>query len=50
MDLELDTNRDGFIDPQEIGIAAGYSPVGDLPPFDELLERPDPGESERTEL
>jgi Ca2+-binding EF-hand superfamily protein/TolB-like protein len=49
MDLELDNNRDGFIDPQEIGIAAGYSPVGDLEPFDELLERPDRGESERTE-
>ena len=39
LDGELDKNRDGFIDPEEIGVAAGYSPAGEVPPFEERMER-----------
>lgn len=39
LDLRLDKDGDGFIVPHEIGIAAGVSPEGPVPPFEELLER-----------
>ena len=38
-DGELDKNRDRFIAPDEIGIAAGVSAAGDIPNFMERLER-----------
>jgi len=34
-----DRNRDGFLDPEEIGIAAGVSAGGDIPTIPERLER-----------
>ena len=34
-----DQNRDGFVDPTEIGIAAGVSTRGDIPTIPERLER-----------
>ena len=34
-----DRNRDGFLDPEEIGIAAGVSAGGDIPKIPERLER-----------
>lgn len=39
LDLRLDKDGDGFVAPHEIGIAAGFSPEGPVPPFEELLER-----------
>lgn len=39
LDQELDANRDGFIDPQEIGIAAGWSEGREVPSIDARLER-----------
>jgi hypothetical protein len=39
LDKKLDKNRDGFVDPEEIGIAAGITRVGEIPPIEELLER-----------
>jgi len=38
-DVSLDSNGDNFITPEEIGIAAGYSPESDLISFDERLDR-----------
>ncbi len=38
-DSQQDRNRDGFVDPVEIGIAAGVSGLGDIPAFPERLER-----------
>ncbi len=39
VDKELDKNRDGFIDPEEIGIAAGFHPdIGEFPAFDDIFE------------
>lgn len=35
----MDKDGDGFVAPHEIGIAAGFSPEGPVPPFEELLER-----------
>ena len=37
-DRELDTNNDQFIAPEEIGIAAGFSPEREIPPLDALIE------------
>jgi hypothetical protein len=39
LDGELDTNRNGFVEPQEIGIAAGFSQGRPIPSFDERLEQ-----------
>ena len=39
LDLRLDEDGDDFVAPHEIGIAAGVSPEGPVPPFEELLER-----------
>ncbi len=38
-DRSQDRNRDGFLDPEEIGIAAGVSAGGDIPKIPERLER-----------
>jgi len=38
-DRDQDRNRDGFLDPGEIGIAAGVSARGDILPIPERLER-----------
>jgi Curli production assembly/transport component CsgG/EF hand len=38
-DMSLDGDGDNFISPEEIGVAAGYSPESDLISFDERLER-----------
>jgi Ca2+-binding EF-hand superfamily protein len=38
-DSRQDRNRDGFLDPEEIGIAAGVSARGDIPTIPERLER-----------
>ncbi|UCF98368.1 MAG: hypothetical protein JSV89_02260 [Spirochaetaceae bacterium] len=38
-DRDQDRNRDGFLDPEEIGIAAGVSAQGDTPTILERLER-----------
>ena len=39
LDVRLDTNGNGFVEPQEIGIAAGFSQGRPIPSFDERLER-----------
>ena len=39
LDKKLDNNRDGFVDPEEIGIAAGVTGAGEIPPIEQLLER-----------
>lgn len=36
-DRELDVNHDGFIDPFELGITAGMTNKGEVPPFDEQI-------------
>lgn len=38
-DGQQDRNRDGFVDPEELGIAAGVSAFGDIPTIPERLER-----------
>ncbi len=38
LDRELDRNRNGFIEADEIGIAAGVTPGGAVAPFEERLE------------
>lgn len=37
LDLELDTNGDKFIDPEELGITAGLTNKGEIPPFEERI-------------
>lgn len=37
MDLSFDINGDGFIDPEEMGITAGVTNKGEVPPFDERI-------------
>ncbi|MCK5197286.1 MAG: hypothetical protein KAR21_02990, partial [Spirochaetales bacterium] len=49
LDQKLDEDRDGFVAPHEIGIAAGVSPAGPARPFEELIER-FRWESEESEL
>jgi hypothetical protein len=39
MDNKLDTNGNGFVEPQEIGIAAGFTRGRPIPSFDERLEQ-----------
>jgi Ca2+-binding EF-hand superfamily protein len=39
MDKELDVNKDGFVGPEEIGVAAGVTEFGEIPSIEELLER-----------
>ena len=39
LDSHQDSNRDGFVAPEEIGIAAGVSARGDIPTIPERLER-----------
>ena len=36
-DIEMDANRDGFIDPGELGITAGVTSKGEVPPFGERI-------------
>jgi Ca2+-binding EF-hand superfamily protein len=38
LDREMDTNHDGFIDPEEIGITAGVTNKGHIPPFEEQID------------
>ena len=38
-DISLDVNKDDFVSPEEIGIAAGFSPEASILNFDERLER-----------
>lgn len=37
IDLALDENRDGFIDPEELGITVGVTNKGAIPPFEERI-------------
>jgi hypothetical protein len=37
IDRSLDINRDGFIDPEELGITAGITDKGEVPPFEERI-------------
>ncbi|MDT8297330.1 MAG: CsgG/HfaB family protein [Spirochaetaceae bacterium] len=37
IDRSLDENRDGFIDPEELGITAGITDKGEVPPFEERI-------------
>ena len=39
LDRKLDKNGDGFVDPEEIGIAGGFSASRPVPSFEERLER-----------
>ena len=39
LDRKLDKNGDGFVDPEEIGIVAGFSAHGPIPYFEERVER-----------
>jgi len=39
MDNRLDANGNGFVEPQEIGIAAGFTRGRPIPSFDERLEQ-----------
>lgn len=39
MDNRLDVNGNGFVEPQEIGIAAGFTRGRPIPSFDERLEQ-----------
>jgi len=39
LDLELDVNRDRFVDPEELGITAGVTAEGPAVPFEERIER-----------
>jgi hypothetical protein len=48
MDSELDINRNGFVEPDEIGIAAGVSGDRFLPSFDERLEKAGWGKTSQT--
>ena len=41
MDGKLDRNGNGFVEPQEIGIAAGFTRGRPIPSFDERLEQLD---------
>jgi hypothetical protein len=38
-DRKLDTNKDRFVSPEEIGIVAGVTEFGDIPPVEELVEQ-----------
>jgi hypothetical protein len=38
LDREIDTNNDGFIDPEELGITAGMTNKGKIPPFEEQID------------
>ncbi|MCK5200174.1 MAG: hypothetical protein KAR21_17580, partial [Spirochaetales bacterium] len=38
LDREMDTNNDGFIDPEELGITAGVTNKGQIPPFEEQID------------
>jgi len=37
LERELDNNNDDFIDPGELGIAAGITSKGEIPPFEERI-------------
>jgi len=37
LDRESDANRDGFIDPDELGITAGVTNKGGVPPFEDRI-------------
>ncbi len=37
LDIESDVNRDGFIDPNELGITAGMTNKGAVPPFEDRI-------------
>ncbi len=39
LDQELDKNVNGFVEPEEIGIAAGFTEGRPIPSFDERLEQ-----------
>ena len=39
LDEKLDRNEDGFVGPEEIGVAAGVTEAGEIPSMEEMLER-----------
>jgi len=38
LDRDMDTNNDGFIDPEELGITAGVTNKGQIPPFEVQID------------
>jgi len=37
LDRETDVNKDGFLDPEELGITAGITSEGNAPPFEDRI-------------